>query len=317
MKRQDMQYDIIIPVFRPDERFPVLLSRLLKQTVPPEKIILINTDEEAWEQSGMQEKLSSDGIFPFCELHHVEKKDFDHGNTRNEGVRFSSAPYFVFMTQDAVPVNKCLVENLLWPLGKDIQMSYGRQIPYEDADPAERFSRHFNYPPRDDTKRLEDLNRLGIKTYFASNVCAAYERECFDALGGFLERTVFNEDMIYAATLLRAGGQIAYASDALVRHSHRYTAKQQFQRNFDLAVSQADHPEIFANVKSEGEGIRMVCLTAKFLCKNGHFSALPKLFFLSSAKYAGYLLGKHYKKLPMFLIERFSMNKSYWEKKDA
>ena len=51
-----------------------------------------------------------------------------------------------------------------------------------------------------------------------------------------MEKTIFNEDMIYAADLIHAGYGIAYAADAKVVHSHNYSCSQQFHRNFDLGV---------------------------------------------------------------------------------
>lgn len=69
-----------------------------------------------------------------------------------------------------------------------------------------------------------------------------------------MNSTLFNEDMIYAATAMDAGYAVAYVPEAKVVHSHNLTPMQQFHRNFDLAVSQAEHPEIFAELKSEGEG---------------------------------------------------------------
>ena len=91
-------------------------------------------------------------------------------------------------------------------------------------------------------KGKEDEDELGIKTYFCSNVCAAYRRDIYLKLGGFTKKTIFNEDMIFAGHAVEAGYQIAYAADAQVIHSHNYTAMQQLHRNFDLGVSQADHP---------------------------------------------------------------------------
>ena len=38
---------------------------------------------------------------------------------------------------------------------------------------------------------------------------------------------------------------IAYEAEARVLHSHNYTNMQQLRRNFDLGVSQAEHPEVF------------------------------------------------------------------------
>ena len=79
-------------------------------------------------------------------------------------------------------------------------------------------------------------------------------REIYEELGGFVRHTIFNEDMIYAAKAVEAGYSVAYAADAQVVHSHNYTNGQQFHRNFDLGVSQAEHPEIFAAYPSESEG---------------------------------------------------------------
>ena len=155
---------------------------------------------------------------------------------------------------------------------------------------------------------------MGIKTFFCSNVCAAYRMELFRRLGGFEKRTIFNEDMIYAGRAVKAGYAIYYASKARVVHSHNYSGLTQFHRNFDMAVSQADHPEIFEMAPSENEGIRLVKSTAGFLVKQKKPWLIVPLLWQSGCKYLGYLLGKNYKKLPMSLVRAFSMQKSYWDK---
>jgi len=43
-----------------------------------------------------------------------------------------------------------------------------------------------------------------------------------------------------------------------VYHSHDYSARQQFERNFDIAVSQLMYKEYFEGLKSESEGIKLV-----------------------------------------------------------
>ena len=153
---------------------------------------------------------------------------------------------------------------------------------------VERYTRSFNYPEISCVKTKADLPRYGIKTYFCSNVCAAYKKDIFEKLGGFVERTIFNEDMIYAGNLIQAGYGIAYAADAKVIHSHNYSCMQQFHRNFDLGVSQAEHPEIFEGVPSEGEGIRLVKRSLGYLIRTGHFWLIPQLIWQSGMKYAGF-----------------------------
>ena len=50
--------------------------------------------------------------------------------------------------------------------------------------------RNFNYPEQSKIKTKADLETLGIKTFFCSNVCAAYNRKIFDELGGFVKHTI-------------------------------------------------------------------------------------------------------------------------------
>ena len=73
-------------------------------------------------------------------------------------------------------------------------------------------------------------------------------------MGGFVQKAIFNEDMIFAGELIQKGYGVAYAAEAKVVHSHNYSAIQQFHRNFDLAVSQADHPEVFAGIDRKERG---------------------------------------------------------------
>lgn len=300
--------DVIVPVYRPDQKFRRLLERLNQQTVRPNRLIVVNTEKAYWKPE--YEKLADS-----MEVYHIGKADFDHGRTRAWAAEKSEADALLFMTQDAVPADNHLIEELLKAMEaeEDIRAAYARQLPAADCHMAERYTRSFNYPSLSSVKRLQDLPRLGIKTYFCSNVCAMYDRRTYEKLGGFTRRTIFNEDMIYAAGLIQAGYGIAYAARARVVHSHNYSAMQQFHRNFDLAVSQADHPEIFRDVPSEGEGLRLVKSTAGWLCKKGRPWLVIPLLWNSGWKYFGYLLGKRYRHLPGFVISFCTMNAGYWK----
>ena len=233
--------DVIIPTYKPDKEFINVIEKLQKQTIKPNKIILMNTEEKYAKKFIEEDKVLE--RFNNVEIHHVSETEFDHGKTRDMGVQFSKAPYFLCMTQDAVPADEFLIEELLKVLEQDgVSSVYGQQLARKNAHLLENFTRKFNYPAESSIKSIEDLDRLGIKTYFCSNVCAMYKREVYDKLGGFIKKTIFNEDMIYAAGVIKAGYKIGYVAKAQVIHSHYYTGKQQFHRNFDLGVSQADHP---------------------------------------------------------------------------
>lgn len=306
--------DVVIPTYKPGKKFSRLLKMLQRQTWPVGKIIVMNTEKSFWNEHGFE------GI-KNLEVHHLTKEEFDHGETRNRGMRFSRADIVVFMTDDAVPADEHLIEVLVkafeqrGPEGEAVIMAYARQLPDKDCPLAERYTRSFNYPEESCVKTRADLEQMGIKTFFASNVCCAYDREKFWFQGGFIRRTIFNEDMIFAGkALLQDDYAVAYVAGARVIHSHNYNCRQQFKRNFDLAVSQADHPELFGCVRSESEGIRLVKSTARFLIRRGKPWLVPGLVVKSGFKFLGYRAGKCYRLLPKWLILKLTMNREYWKK---
>ncbi|MBR4718899.1 MAG: glycosyltransferase [Lachnospiraceae bacterium] len=307
-----MATDIIIPVYKPDERFKRLLEGLARQTVRPDNIIIMYTrkDEDDHLEPELIELAMTAGNTKVYELN---KSDFDHGRTRAEAVEHSKADAFIMMTMDAIPYDEFLVENLIKHLlNPKTGAAYARQMPDKDSSLAERFTRNFNYPEESMRKGKDDIDRLGVKTFFFSNVCAAYKRDVYEKLGGFIKRTIFNEDMIYAHNLVMSGYEICYEADARVIHTHEYSAMQQFHRNFDLAVSQAMHPEVFGDVSSESEGVRYIKKAAEYFRSEGRGYLIIPFIWNCCFKYLGYILGKNYKKLPGWMIRRFAMNKDFF-----
>lgn len=309
-----MDIDVIIPVYKPGKELYTLLDRLQQQSVPVRNIILMNTEEKYFAQfvygSRRMDQYKNVKVF------HLSKREFDHGKTRHIGVQKSDADVFIMMTQDAMPVDVVLVEELVNQLNREVAVAYARQLPSKHSSVLEKFTRSYNYPQTSRVKSLEDLPELGIKTYFCSNVCAAYRRDVYEELGGFIRHTIFNEDMIYAATAMKAGYKIAYAAEARVGHSHDYTNSQQFRRNFDNGVSQADHPEIFRGIASESEGKKMVKEVTAYMKKNRLQKQLPHFYMQCACKYLGFLMGKNYKKLPRKWVLAMTSNKEYWDSRD-
>ena len=303
-----MKVDVIIPTYKPGKEFEKLIGRLQKQEYPIHKIIIINTRTDIFPDELDRSNYE-------IEITHIEPDQFDHGGTRNMGAGMSDADIVVYMTQDAIPVDEKLIGTFakIFEENPDIGIAYGRQLPREECNIIERYTRRFNYPEKSLIKTKEDLPKLGIKTFFCSDVCAAYRRNYLLSAGGFEDPTIFNEDMIFAGKRIYAGDKVAYVAEAKVIHSHNYTGRQQFHRNFDLAVSQTQHPEVFEGVPSEGEGIRMVKATAKYLVRNGYPWKVFMLVYQSGCKYIGYLLGKRYEKLPMWLILKCTSSRKYWK----
>lgn len=305
----DSEIDVVIPVYRPDGRLRTLLNRLMRQTRKPDRILLVNTEQELFDETCVE------GLDNVTVLH-ITKDEFDHGGTRHMAAMKLQGAFLLFFTQDAVPADSHLIDCLYAAFADEkVCAAYARQLPAKDCSVLERYTRSFNYGEESRIKTQENLGELGIKTYFCSNVCAMYRRSAYEELGGFVRRAIFNEDMIFAGRLIQSGRAVAYCADAKVIHSHNYSNMQQFRRNFDLGVSQSEHPEIFEGIPSEGEGIRMVKQTAVYLLRSRQLRLLPELVVKSGFKFAGYRMGKAYRKLPPKVVLFCTMNRSYWKKK--
>lgn len=307
-----MTLDVVIPLYRPDAEFITLIKMLKAQTLPVNRIILVNTEEALYDS--FAKAYSFDAEEFGAEVTHVTAREFDHAGTRHMAMFKSNADVVVMMTQDAIPKDETLLEKLVAHLTDGVAVAYARQLPKKGAGALEEITREFNYPASSQVRDESDIEKMGIKAFFCSDVCAAYRRGLYEAVGGFCVPAIFNEDMIFAYNAIKAGYKVAYAADAEVYHSHHYSNMQQLHRNFDLGVSQADHPEIFGNIKSESEGKRLV----KNAFKRFNRLRRPWLMIPFSVQCAfkllGYKLGKKYKKLPKWLVLKLTGSKYYWDK---
>lgn len=299
--------DIIIPAYKPGNEFQELLKRLMNQTIKPNQVYILQTIEDG--EKLMKSEDEKIKIYP------IQKKDFDHGQTRAFGAKQSSADYIMFMTQDAMPADEHLLEELIKGFSdyENVGIVYGRQLARADADIAEQIARNQSYPAQSRLKTKADLEILGIKTYFCSDVCAVYDRSIYTELGGFVYPTIFNEDMIMASKVIQSGRSVYYAAEAKVIHSHSYTCKQQFVRNFDLGVSQKQYREVFENISSEKEGAGFAKTTILTLCKKMHFCKAIYFAWQCAFRLAGYKMGLRYDKLSQKTIMRCTMNPGYWK----
>lgn len=303
-----MKVDVIIPTCNPGEKLQLLLGNLEHQTVKPNKVFLLNTITDTCNVDVFNTIYkTSENV----EIRHLEKKEFDHASTRNEGVRLSEADYILFFTQDAVPADNHLIENLLQHLDENVVVAFGRQIGEED-NRIEYLSRSFNYPATSYIKSEKDKKRMGIKVIFCSNVCAMYKRDTFWELDGFNDHNIFNEDMLFAYKVIKAGYSIAYEANAIVNHSHDYNCKWIFQRFFDQGVSQKENEKLFKEFSSLGEGSKQAKYIISELWKKHDTKNIAHFLLQSTMKICGYFLGKHFNLLPKCVCKKCCLNKSYF-----
>lgn len=246
----------------------------------------------------------------------IPQSDFNHGATREFARKQINSEIVVFLTQDVIPINVNLIDILVRPLWKDVSIavSYGRQIPHDGADIFEAFPREYNYGPQSQTRSVDDVDQYGVYTFFCSNSCAAYRNSALDEIGGF-KPVLTNEDYFAVAELLQKGYKIAYAADAVVRHSHRYTLWQEFQRYFDTGYVRAENPMIQELVgHAESRGVGFVSRLLKRVWQAQPL-LLPYALIQSLVKWLGYRVGFYGRCLPLWLKKKFSQQSYYWDSK--
>jgi rhamnosyltransferase len=276
---------VIIPTLDAGSILGRLLLSLSKQTTPMEVIVVdsSSTDHTVKVAQNYGVKVLT-----------VNKNDFNHGQTRNIAARTSKSDVLVFMTQDSLPTDEYCLENLLKPLvNTQAIASFGRQIFNQDAAPTEQFARIFNYPGTPTIKWIDDLPKLGIKTFFFSNVCSAIKTKEFKELGCFPENVIMFEDLIFAAKAILNGYKIAYVPEAKVIHSHNFSLKQQFQRYLDAGISLRNNTWIFEHAKTNREGAKFLKQEIAYLSKNRQYQWIPYAIAESVFKFAGFWLGIH------------------------
>ena len=301
-----MDISVIIPTRNAEKYIQNLIEKLRTQNKKIKEIIIIDTASKD-KTKEICEK------YDFVKFIQIKDGEFDHGGTRNRAAKEATGDILVFMTQDAYPEDNTFIDCLTKNLGENgISAAYGRQKPRKNAKDLEKFARTFNYGNKDIIKSKDDIAKLGVKTFFLSNVCSAFVKTDFWDVEGFPEKTIMNEDMIISSKLIFSDKKVLYASKASVIHSHQYTYRQQFKRNFDVGVVFTDSNQYFYNVKSESEGIKYVKQAAHYLVKNKKGYMIPHLIIDSGFRFIGYKMGKNYKKMPLALVKKMSMHSFYF-----
>lgn len=305
LKKDRVLVSVIIPTFNAQSAIKEQLRKISSQTVRAEIIVIDSSSNDS----------TADIARSLCpNVVSIPKSDFDHGGTRTNAARLASGELLVFLSQDAMPANSHSLENLIRPFRENLRVgaSYGRQLPRHNASCFASHLRLFNYPEKSCVRGVEEKKYYGIKTPFISNSFAAYRREALEKTGWFGKNLIMGEDVCAGARLLIAGYRIAYASGALVYHSHDYTPWQEFRRHFDIGVFHRSESWILdAFGKAAGEGRKYIVSELAYIIRHKKYRLIPEFFIRNGLKYTGYRLGWHYRRLPRRLRVAFSMHREW------
>lgn len=261
-----MDVSVIIPTLNAEHEIEDLLAALERQSLRPMEILVVDS-------------ASDDGTVPLVKMHEgirllqIERCEFNHGATRDMALRATTGDFVCFLTQDALPASDAYLERLVTPMVGDpsIALVSGRQLPKADARRFEQLVRSFNYPDSPSVRSKSDLNKCGIKTFFASDSCSAYRRTAYLDCGGF-EYVNTNEDMLMAARFVASGLKVAYEPGAEVFHSHNLTPSQQFARNRAVGMFLESHSDDLMHASEIGEGGRLVKAVSSQLLREGNLT---------------------------------------------
>ena len=281
-----MKISVIVPTLNAEPWISQQLNSLQSQTVKAEILVI---DSGSTDRTVSIVAAHGDCV----RLLQIHRESFDHGGTRDYALRQSAGDYVLFFTQDAVPTDPYCIEKLLAAFSSpDIAAVFGRQIARPDAPEYEKLTRAFNYPVQPRVWREEDILRYGVKSYFFSNVCAAYRRDVYLAVGGFETPIISNEDMMMAAKLLHAGYALAYTPDAAVVHSHRYSLAEELRRNVRIGIVMEQYRDRLKDANANAEGWRLLRYVGGELARQGRYGELLSFCIRTAVRYTGSRVGR-------------------------
>ena len=279
-----MNIDVICPLYNAEKDIENLHKSLLKQ-----KNVQINEIKYVLTESkdNSEEKLKKLNI----DYKKIKKEEFSHSLTRENEAFDSKADILVFITQDV----KIVRDDWLYNLTKDIANGkvgacYSRQICTNNT--IEKYTRECNYPDKSKVVSKEDIEKLGLKTFFFSDASSAIKRETFVKLNGYDNKNlVISEDMYIAYKLITNGYKIKYCADSEVIHSHVFTLKQYYDRYKDTGKFFKENSYL-NNYKVNQAGGNMAKYILKRAIQDKNWGVLVKYIPNMAARFIGMKVGK-------------------------
>jgi len=296
---------VVIPTKNGEQTIGAVLDAIFRQGKP--EVIIIDSGSR-------DQTITIARNFP-VRIIEIAPWEFNHGKTRNNGVKEAEGEYVVLITQDAEPANDRWLKSMLRNFSDSaVAGVYCRQIPRDDADPItkRRLNEWVTGRKERSENRIEDWSRYkGLppmeKYLFCNfdNVCSCIRKEVWEKIP--FEETYFAEDIGWSKRVLEAGYTIVYEPDAAVYHSHNRSAWHEYQRTY---VCHRRLYELFGlqTVPSFrdacGATFKNITMEGKYICRaESNFyrrtRLLPQLPFLSLCAVFGQYLGAREEKRRM------------------
>lgn len=226
---------VMIPTFNGGQLLIDVLNRVRQQhTSWPFQIVIVDSSSN----DGTQDYLSQQEDIVF---HSIPQSQFQHGATRNLGVKLSNAEYVAFLTQDAFPAGNYWLYDIVSCLEAHPAAAgvFGRHIAYEEAtdftkrDLLQHFEGFDQFPVelslQTDFEKLKrgDQGWQQVLHYYSDNN-SCFRRSVWEKHP--YPEVAYGEDQLWADMIIKAGYSKVYSKAALVYHSHDYNYQETFKR---------------------------------------------------------------------------------------
>jgi glycosyltransferase involved in cell wall biosynthesis len=197
---------VVIRCFNEERYIGRLLSGIVRQTRPPDQIIVVDS-------GSTDATLSIASRFP-VEVHTIEPEQFSFGRSLNIGCEAANGDVIVFASAHVYPVYDTWLAELLAPFADPkVALAYGRQQGNE----------HTKYSEQRVMARWFPAVSVAHQDHpFSNNANAAVRRSVWEAQP-YDESLTGLEDLDWAKKALQAGHAISYVATAPVVHAHEET----------------------------------------------------------------------------------------------
>ena len=284
MIKKESSITIICPLYNAEDMFLDLNNALNHQegvTVKEIKYILTESSDRTEDLLRMN-RISYEKI---------TKKQFSHSLTREKAAMSAKGDVIVFLTQDVVIKSRRFLERLVKPIvDGEVEAAYARQL--TKYNNIEKYTREHNYPKKSFVVSRDDVEELGLRTFFFSDAAGAIDKKTFVRLGGYDGKKLpFSEDMYFAYKLIMNGGRIKYVADAVVYHSHDFTFKELYNRYKLSGEFMKMNPEI-AKYSQAKAGGNMAKHILKRAFKDGNWGVIVRYIPDMAVRFIGMKAGK-------------------------
>jgi rhamnosyltransferase len=161
----------------------------------------------------------------------IPKGTYVPGKVLNLGMKLAQSQWVVFLNSDCVPCNPSWLANLLSITNGDSRLAavFGRQVPRRDCSPL--FA-------KDTEETYGDGSRQKYWKHCFSMASSAVSRSVWESMN-FNEDIQYSEDIEWTWRARQQGYRIHYIPESVVEHSHNYTLKQFYKRQYGEGKAEA------------------------------------------------------------------------------